>query len=250
MAGWLGESALNAILGFSEVLEREMFGPLQNRTYRDYAGDINSSGRYLLGLINDILDLSRIEAGRVDLREEPLSLVDALHHANHLLGFKAAEKDICIQIEAEAGLPKIIADSRAINQMAINLLSNAMKFSPNKGHILLSVARASEGGMALTVKDQGPGIPKEEISLAMSAFSRGSFATKKAIDGAGLGLPIVKGLMDLHGGQLTITSKPGQGTEVTCVFPSSRVLSGPRSALASSSEISSETQRKLISLTG
>jgi two-component system, cell cycle sensor histidine kinase PleC len=240
---------LNAILGFSEVLEREMFGPLQNRTYRDYAGDINSSGRYLLGLINDILDLSRIEAGRVELREEPFSLADAFHHADHLLGFKAAEKDISVQINVEPNLPKVLADVRSINQIAINLLGNAIKFSPAKGSIFLSAERTAQGGLAMIVRDQGPGIPQKEIALALSAFSRGSFATKKAIDGAGLGLPIVKGLMQQHGGDLEINSLPNQGTEVRCVFPANRTLSGPRSALAMSPSVTTESQRKLINMT-
>ncbi len=240
---------LNAILGFSEVLEREMFGPLANRAYRDYAGDINSSGRYLLGLINDILDLSRIEAGRVEMREEPMSLINALQNAQHLLGMKAAEKDTFVDIEAEPNVPKVMCDQRAINQVAINLLTNAIKFSPPKGRVLMSVKRTAAGAVALSVKDNGPGIPAQEIEHALSAFSRGSIAAKKAIDGAGLGLPIVKGLMDMHGGKIEIISDVGQGTEVICTFPSSRVLSGPRNELATSPAIASETQRKLINLT-
>ena len=190
---------LNAILGFSEVLEREMFGPLANRAYRDYAGDINTSGRYLLGLINDILDLSRIEAGRVELREEPMALVTALQNAQHLLGMKAAEKDTFVEIQVEPNVPKVMCDQRAVNQVAINLLTNAIKFSPPKGRVVMSVKRTTAGAVALSVKDNGPGIPAQEIEHALSAFSRGSVAAKKAIDGAGLGLPIVKGLMEMHG---------------------------------------------------
>jgi two-component system cell cycle sensor histidine kinase PleC len=241
---------LNAILGFSEVLEREMFGPLANRAYRDYAGDINTSGRYLLGLINDILDLSRIEAGRVEMREEPMVLVTALQNAQHLLGMKAAEKDTFVDIQAEPNVPKVMCDQRAVNQIAINLLTNAIKFSPPKGRVILSVRRTSAGAVALSVKDNGPGIPAQEVEQALSAFSRGSVAAKKAIDGAGLGLPIVKGLMEMHEGKIEIISDVGQGTEVICTFPASRVLSGPRNELVSSPAIASETQRKLISLTG
>ena len=241
---------LNAILGFSEVLEREMFGPLANRAYRDYAGDINTSGRYLLGLINDILDLSRIEAGRVELREEPMALVTALQNAQHLLGMKAAEKDTFVEIQVEPNVPKVMCDQRAVNQVAINLLTNAIKFSPPKGRVVMSVKRTTAGAVALSVKDNGPGIPAQEIEHALSAFSRGSVAAKKAIDGAGLGLPIVKGLMEMHGGRIEIVSDVGQGTEVICSFPATRVLSGPRQELVSSPAIASETQRKLISLTG
>jgi two-component system, cell cycle sensor histidine kinase PleC len=241
---------LNAILGFSEVLEREMFGPLANRAYKDYAGDINSSGRYLLGLINDILDLSRIEAGRVEMKEEPLNMATALEHAKHLLGIKAAEKDTFVEISAEQGVPKVMADARALNQIAINLLTNAIKFSPTKGRITMSVKRVASGAVTLSVRDNGPGIPHHEIQHALSAFARGSHATKKAIEGAGLGLPIVKGLMEIHGGTLDIISEPGRGTDVICTFPPSRVLSGPRNGLVASEAIASETQRKLISLTG
>ena len=241
---------LNAILGFSEVLEREMFGPLANRAYRDYAGDINTSGRYLLGLINDILDLSRIEAGRVELREEPMALVTALQNAQHLLGMKAAEKDTFVEIQVEPNVPKVMCDQRAVNQVAINLLTNAIKFSPPKGRVVMSVKRTTAGAVALSVKDNGPGIPAQEIEHALSAFSRGSVAAKKAIDGAGLGLPIDQGLMEIHGGRIEIVSDVGQGTEVICSFPATRVLSGPRQELVSSPAIASETQRKLISLTG
>jgi two-component system cell cycle sensor histidine kinase PleC len=241
---------LNAILGFSEVLEREMFGPMANRAYRDYAGDINTSGRYLLGLINDILDLSRIEAGRVEMRDEPTVLMTALQSAQHLLGMKAAEKDTYVDIEVEPSVPKVMCDQRAVNQIAINLLTNAIKFSPPKGRVLMSVKRVASGAVALSVKDNGPGIPAQEVAHALSAFARGSIAAKKAIDGAGLGLPIVKGLMELHGGSVEIISDQGQGTEVICTFPASRVLSGPRNELVASTTIASETQRKLISLTG
>ncbi|MCA0432910.1 MAG: HAMP domain-containing histidine kinase [Proteobacteria bacterium] len=240
---------LNAILGFSEVLERELFGPLANRTYKDYAGDINTSGRYLLGLINDILDLSRIEAGRVELREEPINLVQVMENARHLLGLKAAEKDTLIEIESDAALPKILCDERSINQIAINLLTNAIKFTPSKGRVKLSASRQQDGSVCIRVTDSGPGIPAEEIDRVMSAFSRGSLATKKAIDGVGLGLPIVKGLMELHDGTLQIISTLGRGTEVACVFPASRVLSGPRNSIMASPLVATDSQRKLISMT-
>ena len=240
---------LNAILGFSEVLERELFGPLANRAYKDYAGDINTSGRYLLGLINDILDLSRIEAGRVELREEPTNLVQVMENARHLLGIKAAEKDTLIEIECEAGLPKILCDERSINQIAINLLTNAIKFTPPKGRVTMSIKRLGDGSMHMSVTDTGPGIPAAEVERVMSAFSRGSLATKKAIDGVGLGLPIVKGLMELHGGSLQIHSEPGKGTEVVCIFPPSRVLSGPRNSIMASPQVATDSQRKLISMT-
>jgi len=137
-----------------------------------------------------------------------------------------------------------------VNQIAINLLTNAIKFSPPKGRVVMSVRRTTAGGVSISIKDNGPGIPRQEIDHALSAFSRGSIAAKNAIDGAGLGLPIVKGLMEMHGGMIDIISDVGQGTEVICTFPAARVLSGPRNELATSPSIASETQRKLINLTG
>jgi two-component system, cell cycle sensor histidine kinase PleC len=241
---------LNAILGFSEILERELFGPMTNNAYKDYAGDIHSSGRYLLGLINDILDLSRIEAGRRDIREEPVHMLEPLLHAQHLLEMNAAKKNTNVQIDADTALPKVWGDARAINQIAINLLANAIKFSPEYGKIKMLARRTSSGEMQLVVKDNGPGIPAAEIEQAMSAFTRGSLAAKKAIDGAGLGLSIVKGIMDLHGGKIEIKSDLGQGTEVICTFPASRLLSGPRGEIMGGPNIKSDSQRKLIALTG
>jgi two-component system, cell cycle sensor histidine kinase PleC len=241
---------LNAIMGFSEILKREMFGPLNVAAYKSYADDIHHSGHYLLALINDILDLSRIEAGRRDLQEEPVSLLVAVEEANHLLLMKAAEKTIDVRVEVPESLPKLMADRRAINQIVINLLSNAIKFSPRRGIVAVKAERTAGGGLAIRVCDNGPGIPEHEIEIALGAFSRGSFATKKAIDGAGLGLPIAKGLMEVHGGVIDIRSKPGEGTEVTVTFPSHRVLDGPRGEVMAAPSVSSETQRKLIALTG
>ncbi|MDE2445099.1 MAG: HAMP domain-containing histidine kinase [Alphaproteobacteria bacterium] len=240
---------LNAILGFSEILERELFGPLTNSTYKDYAGDIHHSGQYLLGLINDILDISRIEAGRREIRDEPFSLLEAMEHAAHLTELAAAEKEIQVAFDMQPGTPKILGDMRAVNQVVINLLTNGIKFTPKGGMVMMFAQRTAQGTIELHVKDNGPGIPKEEINSALAAFSRGSLATKKAIDGAGLGLSIVKGIMELHGGKVSIKSEIGRGTEVICTFPAKRVLSGPRGEIMAGPEIQSDSQRQLISLT-
>ncbi len=239
---------LNAILGFSEILQRELFGPMTNHAYKDYAGDINSSGRYLLGLINDILDVSRIEAGRRDMAEEPVSLEQILENAMGLSSLAAAQKSIQIHVDVAPGTPRILADQRAIQQVAINLTTNAVKFTPRGGHVELAAERLSDGRIKLSVADDGPGIPADEIDFALSAFARGKLATTKAIDGIGLGLSIVNGIMQLHGGIVEIDSKIGRGTSVTCVFPARRVLSGPRSALEQNS-YATDTQRRLVNLT-
>ena len=240
---------LNAILGFSEILERELFGPMANSTYKDYAGDIHNSGQYLLGLINDILDISRIEAGRREIREEPFLMLEAMEHAAHLTEIAAAEKEITVAFDIQPATPKVMCDVRAINQIVINLLTNAIKFTPKGGMVTMFAQRTTQGTVELCVKDNGPGIPEDEIALSLAAFSRGSLATKKAIDGAGLGLSIVKGIMELHGGSVSIKSQFGHGTEVICTFPEKRVLSGPRGEIMAGPTIQSESQRQLISLT-
>jgi len=241
---------LNAIMGFSEVIKREMFGPMTVPVYKNYADDIHHSGHYLLALINDILDLSRIEAGRREINDEPLSVLVAVEEVNHLLLLKAAEKNIEVAVKVPDNLPKLMADKRALNQVIINILSNAIKFTPAGGNIHISSGRTSEGGLFITFRDNGPGIPAHEIEAALSAFARGSFATKKAIDGAGLGLSIVKGLMEVHGGTVNIQSGVGTGTEVTVTFPERRVLGGPRGEVLAAPTIASESQRKLIAITG
>ncbi len=241
---------LNAIMGFSEILKREMFGPLTVPAYKNYADDIHHSGHYLLALINDILDLSRIEAGRRELSEEPVSVLVAVEEVNHLLLMKADEKKIDVHVEVSAALPKLMVDKRGLNQVLINLMSNAIKFTPVGGRVAVKCGRTSNAGLAITVSDNGPGIPAHEIETMLGAFSRGSFATKKAIDGAGLGLPIVKGLMQVHDGTLTIHSEVGFGTEAVVTFPAGRVLDGPRGEVMAGPNVATESQRKLIALTG
>jgi len=241
---------LNAIMGFSEIIKREMFGPLTVPAYKNYADDIHHSGHYLLALINDILDLSRIEAGRRDLQDEPVSILIAVEEVNHLLLMKAEEKKIDVRVDVPAALPKLMADKRALNQILINLMSNAIKFTAPGGDVAVKSQRTPTGSLTISVSDNGPGIPAHEMEQALGAFSRGSFATKKAIDGAGLGLPIVKGLMEVHGGTIAIHSEPGMGTEVIVTFPPGRVLDGPRGEVMAGPNVATESQRKLIAITG
>jgi two-component system, cell cycle sensor histidine kinase PleC len=241
---------LNAILGFSEILDREMFGPLHNTSYKEYAGDIHHSGQHLLSLINDILDLSRIEAGRRDLREEPLHMLECAEEAIKLTQMRAAAKNLTVQTAIASDLPKLLGDRRAIEQIMINLLTNAVKFTPDAGDITLAAQLDEAGDLVFSVTDTGPGIPEAEITQALTAFTRGTFATKSDIDGVGLGLPIVKGLIELHGGYIDIRSQPRVGTQVRCIFPQKRVLSGPRGQIITGPQVQSESQRKLLKLTG
>ena len=215
---------LNAILGFSEVLKGELFGPHANPAYRDYSNDIHSSGQHLLMLINEILDLSRVEAGRYELKEESVSLVGVAQECKHLLTIRAQKRDIKLIEALEPSLPRIWADERAVRQVVLNLLTNAIKFTPQGGQVTIKVGWTSAGGQYIAIKDTGPGIPENEIAVVMSSFGRGMLAQKNAEEGTGLGLPIVKGLIDLHGGQFMLKSKVREGTEAIVVFPAQRVM--------------------------
>jgi two-component system cell cycle sensor histidine kinase PleC len=215
---------LNAILGFSEVLKGELFGPHANPAYRDYSNDIHSSGQHLLMLINEILDLSRVEAGRYELKEESVSLVNIAQECRHLLTIRAQKRDIRLIESVEPSLPRIWADERAVRQVILNLLTNAIKFTPQGGQVTLKVGWTSAGGQYIAIKDTGPGIPEDEIAVVMSSFGRGALAQKNADEGTGLGLPIVKGLVELHGGHFMLKSKVREGTDAIVVFPPQRVM--------------------------
>ncbi len=215
---------LNAILGFSEVMKAELFGAHKVSSYKEYSSDIHSSGQHLLTLINEILDLSRVEAGRYELKAEPVALSNIMEESRHLLSLRAKKREITIYESAELNLPRIWADERAVRQVALNLLSNAIKFTPPGGSISIKIGWTAPGGQYFSVKDTGPGIPEEEIPIVMSSFGRGTLAQKNAEEGSGLGLPIVKGLIELHGGTFTLKSKVREGTEVIVVFPPERVM--------------------------
>ena len=215
---------LNAILGFSEIIKNEVLGPIGNANYKDYVGDIHTSGQHLLNLINEILDLSRIEAGRYELNEEPVNLVYIVEECQHLMQLKAKAKNITVTETYIRGLPRLWADERAVRQIALNLLSNAIKFTPSGGEIAIKVGWASGGGQFLSIRDNGPGIPEEEIPIVLSSFGQGSIAIKSAERGAGLGLPIVQALMRMHDGTFELKSKLREGTEVIATFPQSRVM--------------------------
>jgi len=216
---------LNAILGFSEVMKNEIFGTHAVPAYKDYSGDIHSSGVHLLGLINEILDLSRIEAGRYELNEEAVALTATVEECHHLLKLRGKNRGITIHEMFETDMPRIWADERAVRQVCLNLLSNAIKFTPQGGEIWIKVGWTASGGQYLSVRDNGPGIPEEEIPIVLDSFGQGSNAIKSAEQGAGLGLPIVKHLIDLHGGTFALRSKLREGTEVIVTFPPERVMS-------------------------
>ncbi len=216
---------LNAILGFSDLMRGEMLGPIGNEAYKSYLDDIYSSGQHLLRIINDILDLSRIEAGKRALREELTSLSEVAREACSLLDLKARQKNIDVQEKFEDDLPKIVIDEQAIRQMVLNLISNALKFTPEGGEITVKVGRTKSGGQYVAVRDNGPGIPEKELPVVLSAFGQGAISLKTAEQGTGLGIPIVQALIHLHGGNFTLRSKEGVGTEAIATFPAKRVVS-------------------------
>jgi two-component system, cell cycle sensor histidine kinase PleC len=215
---------LNAILGFSEIMRSEILGAHDNPTYKEYANDIHESGQHLLNLINEILDISRIEAGRYELHEAPVALVSIAEDCQRLMRLRAENKGLRIVEQLEPHLPQLWADERALRQICLNLMSNAIKFTPTGGMVTLTVARTPAGGQALSVKDTGPGIPQHEIPRVLKSFGQGSLAHQTAEGGTGLGLPITKGLAELHDGTFELKSRPGNGTEVVVTFPRKRAM--------------------------
>jgi two-component system cell cycle sensor histidine kinase PleC len=223
---------LNAILGFSEVMKGELLGPIRNGSYKEYAANIHDSGRHLLQLINEVLDLSRIEAGRYELQEGPVRIAGVAEECLRLLNLRAESKGLRVALVAGRELEPLWADERAIRQICLNLLSNAFKFTPGGGEITVTVATTPEGGQVLVVKDTGPGIPKEEMPRVMQAFGQGSLAQQTAEGGTGLGLPIVQNLVRLHGGTFRLRSALRKGTEAIVWLPPGRLLSARPAPLA------------------
>jgi two-component system, cell cycle sensor histidine kinase PleC len=253
---------LNAILGFSEVMKSEIFGTHAVPVYKEYSSDIHNSGVHLLNLINEILDLSRIEAGRYELNEEAVSLVHVVADCHHLLKLRASSRGITIHEVFERAMPRIWGDERAMRQIVLNLLSNSIKFTPQGGEIWLKVGWTASGGQYLSVKDTGSGIAESEIPIVLASFGQGSNSIKSAEQGAGLGLPIAKSLIDMHGGTFTLKSKLRIGTEVIVTIPPERVMSAlapmseeapplqPEPASTSTSDESRRTRLKPIMSAG
>ena len=215
---------LNAILGFSEVMDKEIMGPLENKMYKEYVGNIHDSGQHLLKLINEILDLSRIEAGKFELFETDILLSEVAGDCNNLLELKASGKQIDLVENYEDDLSPIWADEKSVRQISLNLLSNAIKFTPPHGKICTTVGVNENGEQFLSVSDTGPGIPENELPKIMQAFGQGSLAHENAEGGTGLGLPIVKNLIELHGGRFELVSVLRKGTTATIFFPTKRIL--------------------------
>ncbi len=209
---------LNAIIGFSEIIKDRMFGPDAGDRYADYAGDIHASGRHLLTLIDDILDLSRLQAGKFALLMEDVDPVVAAEWAIRIVTRQAEQTSIRLEINRPPAPTLVRADERALKQMLLNLLGNALKFTPENGRVLVSVGRGVNGRCIVRVTDNGIGMTAEELRQASVPFGQTSALTTHPGRGTGLGLPIVKSLIEAHGGSLRIDSRPGQGSQITLEF--------------------------------
>jgi PAS domain S-box-containing protein len=215
---------LNAIIGFSEIMQMQMFGAIGHKQYAAYADDIHSSGKHLLSIINDILDLSKIEAGRYQLHIDTVDVEDTFEDCARLVRERAENAGLQIVRQIDPATPRLLADKRAVKQILINLLSNAIKFTPQGGEVTLTAKPAGAAGwVALSVADTGIGIPPEQLDNALSAFGQVDNPFTRSQEGTGLGLPIVKSLVELHGGQFSIESAIGKGTKVMMVLPAQKV---------------------------
>jgi len=209
---------LNAILGFSDILAGEYFGKLENDRQREYVKLIRQSGGHLLSVVNTMLDMSKLEAGRYELMMEPFRIGDVIASCEGMLGLQAKQKGLTLTSRIQRDLTEVVADQRAVQQVLINLASNAIKFTDSGGVVVIDAARQGEM-LKLTVSDTGIGIPADKIDLLGRPFMQVQNDYTRRYEGTGLGLSLVKGLVELHGGSLVITSKPGEGTVVTILLP-------------------------------
>ncbi len=216
---------LNAIIGFSETMTSSIFGPLGNKQYEEYAEIIHTSGKHLLHIINDILDVSAVEAGKLELREELVNIADISESSIRILHPKTEEGHISLSGITTEDLPLLMADPIRLKQIFLNILSNAVKFTPENGTVSCDAHIDNEKNMIITVIDNGIGMDEEGLKKALGKFGQVDSSLTRAHDGSGLGLPLTKGLVELHGGTMEIESKLGEGTKVTICFPSERVIS-------------------------
>jgi two-component system cell cycle sensor histidine kinase PleC len=215
---------LNAIIGFSEVLSTELFGPHGIARYLEYSKDIHGAGNHLLALINDILDLSKSEAGKLEIYPEEISVNELFDDCLRLIASRAAGQDITLRGEIAGYEMRLLADKLRMKQILLNLLSNAVKFTPPGGRVVLSAAVRADGGICLSVADTGIGMSPESIPLALEPFRQIDSPMSRTVEGTGLGLSLVKTLVEQHGGTLEIESALEKGTTVRTVFPASPAL--------------------------
>ena len=220
---------LNAILGFSEMLAKEMFGPLKNPRYLEYAQIIHNSGVHVLSLINDLLDLSKLDAGKLELRVEPVEILKVIIDCVRCVEAQATRDHIGIVVHVADGVDRLCGDNKRLHQMLLNLLSNALKFTPVGGEISIDVFRRGQD-VAISVSDTGIGIKAEDIPKVLEPFGQVESELSQRHQGTGLGLPLTKELAELHGGSLTMESNVDVGTTVTITLPPDPVAAMAASA--------------------
>jgi signal transduction histidine kinase len=210
---------LNAIIGFSEIMLRELHGRLGSERYGEYARDIHQSGRHLLEIINDILDIAKVEAGKLELRHLPIRVDELFTSCTRLMEERAASAGVELIVEPPEEVPVLLADDTRLRQILLNLLSNSIKFTPSGGSVTLRASSADDGACELHVIDNGIGMTEQEISLAMQPFSQIDNSLSRRFEGTGLGLPLTKALVELHSGELRLSSERGVGTTATIYLP-------------------------------
>lgn len=215
---------LNAIIGFAELMAEERFGPIGSPRYVEYANDIRRSGKHVLDIVNDLLDISKIEAGEQELDFAAVSLNDALLEAISILQPQANDRRVIMRTSLSSDVPQVVADIRSIKQIAINLLSNAIRFTPAGGQVVVSTTYESNGNVSLRIRDTGVGMTRVELEQAMKPFKQVAGLNRPRGDGTGLGLPLAKAMAEANRAQFAMNSQPGQGTLIEIVFPSQRVL--------------------------
>ncbi len=216
---------LNAIIGFSEILQSQIHGPDAWQRYREYAGDIQTSGAHLLSLINDILDLSKAEAGRLELMESHLEVGGCAENTLRLTEERARLAGVKVALSISDGLPLLVADERRLKQILLNLVSNAIKFTKTGGRVSISAGMRIGGTLFISVSDTGIGMRAEDIPIALSKFGQIDGGHTRKSEGTGLGLPLTVNLCKLHNASIDISSELGRGTTVTVTFPTERVVS-------------------------
>jgi len=222
---------LNAILGFSEIIQTKAMGPDAMDQYSEYGGYIHGSGEHLLSLINDILDLAKIEAGRLVLRETEVDMRALMDDTAHMMTTKAETAGITLAIHVDRSFPNIYADERSLRQMLVNLASNAIKFTPPGGRVTAFADVLPDGSLSFGIDDTGVGIAPEEHDKVFESFGQGRHDAILADKGTGLGLPIVKGLAEAHGGSVMLNSVPNEGTRITIILPEWRARERLRAAV-------------------
>ena len=210
---------LNAIIGFSEIMQRELHGELGHARYGEYANDIHQSGRHLLEIINDILDIAKVEAGKLELKRNQINVDELFESCSRLMGERASSAGVNLRVEPASHIPNLVADKTRIRQVLLNLLSNAVKFTPSGGSVTMTSSVIDDGSTILTVADTGIGMSDKEMVLAMQPFTQIDHAFSRRFEGTGLGLPLTKALVQLHSGELRLESNRGVGTTASIILP-------------------------------